>query len=179
MSVFVVSDTHFGHAGVCRFLNPDGSKLRPWESTDEMDEYMVEAWNSVVRPSDKVYHLGDVVMNRKALPILGRLNGRKVLIKGNHDVFRLAEYAEYFEDVMGCHVLDGIVLTHVPVHPSALDRFGINVHGHLHAERVMRREYADYYTEGYTEVIDERYVCVSVEQTEYRPISFDEVRSRV
>ena len=54
-AVFLVSDTHFGHTGVCRFLCEDGTKLRPWDSPEEMDEYMVEAWNKKVRPNDKVY----------------------------------------------------------------------------------------------------------------------------
>ena len=62
-SVFLVSDTHFGHAGVCRFTRTDGvTKLRPWDNADEMDEFMVKAWNERVRPTDKVYHLGDVVI---------------------------------------------------------------------------------------------------------------------
>ncbi len=63
-SVFLVSDTHFGHAGVCRFTHPDDPevKLRPWTDPDEMDEEMVRRWNDCVRPSDKVYHLGDVVI---------------------------------------------------------------------------------------------------------------------
>ena len=71
-AVFLVSDTHFGHAGVCRFLRNDGTKLRPWDNPEEMDEYMVEAWNKKVKPTDKVYHLGDVVINRKALKIMSR-----------------------------------------------------------------------------------------------------------
>ena len=66
-SVFLVSDTHFGHAGVCHFIRNDGvTKLRPWTDPDEMDEEMVKRWNETVRPNDKVYHLGDVVINRKA-----------------------------------------------------------------------------------------------------------------
>ncbi len=49
-SVFLVSDTHFGHAGVCRFTRSDGvTKLRPWTDPDEMDEFMIQAWNDRVR----------------------------------------------------------------------------------------------------------------------------------
>jgi len=45
-SVFLVSDTHFGHAGVCRFTHEDtGVKIRPWTDPDEMDEAMVKLWN--------------------------------------------------------------------------------------------------------------------------------------
>ena len=96
-SVFLVSDTHFGHAGVCRFTEDDGvTKIRPWTDPDEMDEAMVKMWNETVRPNDKVYHLGDVVINRKALGIMRRLNGDKVLIRGNHDIFRDEEYGNTF-----------------------------------------------------------------------------------
>ena len=59
---------------------------------NEMDEEMIKRWNETVRPNDKVYHLGDVVINRKALTTLSRLNGDKVLIRGNHDIFKLEEY---------------------------------------------------------------------------------------
>ncbi len=74
-NTFLVSDTHFGHAGVCHFTESDGvTKIRPWTDPNEMDEAMVKMWNETVRPNDKVYHLGDVVINRKALKTLARLN---------------------------------------------------------------------------------------------------------
>lgn len=84
-NIFLTSDLHIGHSGVTRFLNNDGTKLRPWNTAGEMDEALIERWNKVVRPKDKVYNLGDVVINRKALKTLERLNGDKVLIRGNHD----------------------------------------------------------------------------------------------
>ena len=136
-AVFLVSDTHFGHAGVCRFLRNDGTKLRPWDSPEEMDEYMVEAWNKKVRPNDKVYHLGDVVINRRALKILALLNGDKVLIRGNHDIFRDTEYRHYFREIRAYHVMNGMILSHIPIHSDSLGRFGTNIHGHLHSNRVM------------------------------------------
>lgn len=165
---FLVSDTHFGHAGVCRFLRDDGTKLRPWDNPDEMDEEMVRRWNETVRPNDKVYHLGDVVINRRALSTLSRLNGDKVLIKGNHDIFKLEEYTPYFRDVRGYHVMNGMILSHIPVHEESLARFGTNIHGHLHYNRVKK--------DG---VIDVRYTCVCVEQTDYRPILFEDVIKRI
>ena len=98
-SVFLVSDTHFGHTGVCRFTRNDGEKLRPWTDPDEMDEAMIKAWNERVKPTDKVYHLGDVVINRKALAIMRRLNGDKVLIRGNHDIFKDEDYRAHFREL--------------------------------------------------------------------------------
>jgi calcineurin-like phosphoesterase family protein len=172
-AVFLVSDTHFGHAGVCRFLREDGTKLRPWNSPEEMDEAMVKMWNETVRPNDKVYHLGDVVINRKALSILHRLNGDKILIRGNHDIFKLEDYTRHFRDIRGYHVMNGMILSHIPVHEESLGRFGTNIHGHLHANRVMK---VDEYG---TSWIDPRYHCVCVEQTDFRPILFEDVLKRI
>lgn len=166
-SVFLTSDTHFGHLGVCRFTRDDGTKLRPWDDPDEMDEELVKRWNETVRPKDKVYHLGDVVINRKALKTLHRLNGEKVLIKGNHDIFRIDEYLEFFKDVRAYHVMNGLVLSHIPVHPESLGRFGTNIHGHLHYNRVLK---TDQYNQ---KVIDPDYWCACVEHTDYRPILFE------
>lgn len=176
-SVFLVADTHFGHAGVCRFLREDGTKLRPWTDPDEMDEAMVKAWNERVRPNDKVYHLGDVVINRRALKTLGRLNGDKVLIKGNHDIFRLEEYTEYFREIRAYHVMNGMILSHVPVHPDSLGRFGVNIHGHLHSNRVMQRASttAEFMERGTMKWIDPRYFCVSVEHLpNFAPVLFED-----
>jgi calcineurin-like phosphoesterase family protein len=170
-AVFLVSDTHFGHAGVCRFLRSDGTKLRPWDNPDEMDEEMVRRWNDTVRPNDKVYHLGDVVINRKALKTLWRLNGDKVLIRGNHDIFRDEEYREHFRELRAYHVMNGMILSHIPIHTESLARFGTNIHGHLHANRVM--------TGIKNSKIDVRYHCVCVEQTDFAPILFEDVIKRI
>jgi calcineurin-like phosphoesterase family protein len=181
-ATFLVSDTHFGHAGVCRFTRSDGvTKLRPWDTPEEMDEAMIRLWNERVRPNDKVYHLGDVVINKRALPTLARLNGDKVLIKGNHDIFRLEEYTKYFRDVRGYHVMNGMILSHIPMHEDSLGRFGVNIHGHLHAGRVMRRAGStmQFMEWGVRERIDPRYHCVCVEQTDFAPILFEDVIKRI
>ena len=175
-SVFLTSDTHFGHAGVCRFTRRDGvTKLRPWDSADEMDEAMVERWNDRVRPNDKVYHLGDVVMSRRSLSIMDRLNGDKVLIRGNHDIFRDEDYRKYFRELRAYHVMAGMILSHIPIHSESLGRFGVNIHGHTHADRVMR----PLATSGRSNVVDVRYHCVCVEQTDFAPILFEDVIDRI
>lgn len=161
-TTFIVSDTHFGHKGVCEFLNADGTKLRPWTDPAEMDEAMVELWNSVVKPKDKVYHLGDVVINKKALKILSLLHGDLVLIKGNHDIYKLSDYTPYFRDIRGYHVMDDYILSHIPVHPDSKGRFKGNIHGHLHSRKLD----------------DPWYYCVSVEQIGFKPIPFDTIRNK-
>lgn len=168
-NIFLTSDTHFGHMGVCKFTRSDGvTKLRPWTNPDDMDEAMVEKWNSIVGPKDKVYHLGDVVMEKKKLDIMRRLNGDKVLIRGNHDIYEMKDYAKYFRDIRGCHVLDGLIMSHIPIHAESMARFGCNIHGHTHANRVMIG----------TE-IDPRYFCVCVEQTDFAPIPYETVKDLI
>jgi calcineurin-like phosphoesterase family protein len=174
-SVFLTSDTHFGHAGVCRFMQNDGvTKLRPWTDPDEMDEEMVKRWNETVKPTDKVYHLGDVVINRKALKIMHRLNGDKVLIRGNHDIFKDDDYREHFRELRAYHVMNGMILSHIPLHPESLGRFGVNIHGHTHSNRVMT-----WHPTKQHPVVDPRYHCVCVEQTDFRPILFEDVIQKI
>ena len=168
-SIWLYSDPHFGHAGVCRFLRADGTKLRPWDNPDEMDEAMIKLYNDKVKPNDKVYFLGDVVINRRCLKTLERLNGDKVLIKGNHDIFRLNEYTPYFRDIRAYHVMNGMILSHIPVHESQLERFGTNIHGHTHSNRVKLSNGE----------IDNRYHCVCVEQTNFEPILFEDALEKI
>lgn len=169
-TTFLIADMHFGHAGVCEFVGSDGvNKLRPWTDASQMDEDLVQRWNSRVGPKDKVYVLGDVVINRKALPTLSRLNGDLVLIRGNHDIFKLADYDPYFRDIRAYHVMSGMIFSHIPIHDSSMARFGVNIHGHTHDRRVRL----------VSGEIDVRYHCVSVEQINYTPISLDEVQDRV
>lgn len=81
MNVFFTSDQHFGHANIIRFCN------RPFESVEHMDEVIIANHNKRVGPEDWVFMLGDFAYRSKnqASYYFNRLNGKKVLIKGNHD----------------------------------------------------------------------------------------------
>lgn len=184
---FVISDTHFGHTNSWeKFKLPDGSPLRPFTSNEEMDETMIERWNAKVKPEDTVYHLGDVVINRKHLHLVKRLNGKKRLVRGNHDIFKDKDYYEVgFDSLYGVRVFtDKFILSHIPLHPDSItDRFKVNVHGHLHANEVMRKIVTKPFSPvGQRDVVDQidpRYLCVSVEHTNYEPLSFEEVDERI
>lgn len=171
-NVFFISDTHFGHEKTCTtFKREDGSPLRPFANAQEMDEEMIRRWNSVVRPDDKVYHLGDVVINLKHLSILNRLNGNKRLIRGNHDIGRTKDYSLYFKEIYGVRVLEDMVLTHVPLHPeSVTQRWNVNVHGHYHANIVKHPG---------TRIPDTLYYNVSVEMIDYTPMELSVLRSKI
>ena len=163
-NIFLISDTHFGHTNILSFLKKDGTKLRHFNSVEEMDETLINNWNSVVSKEDKVYHLGDVnfCSFTKLKEIFDRLNGTKVLIKGNHDdKLTLNQFSQLFKDVRAYHILDKYILSHIPIHPESLYRWKANIHGHLH-----------------NNIIDDpRYINVSVERINYTPISFEEIRN--
>lgn len=156
---WVCADHHFGHHNILTFKREDGSPLRPFKTIEDHDETIIKRHNEVVGSSDRVYLLGDVCINRRSLHLLGRLTGRLVLVKGNHDIFKLEDYTPFFDDVRAYvvqkdHEGNKVILSHIPVHPDSLGRFGTNVHGHLH----------------YNKINDPNYVCVSLEHTDYRPI---------
>jgi len=158
-NIWVTSDTHFGHENIIDYCG------RPFSNVKEMDECLVENWNSVVKDGDKVYHLGDVYMGmqQNAMKALSKLKGQKRLILGNHDDgkgkllhihFKKIDVWRYFGEF-------GLLLTHVPVHESTLGKkVGINVHGHIHQNKSP----------------DGPYRCVCVEQTNYTPINIEELR---
>lgn len=171
-NIFFASDHHLGHSNILTFKKEDGSLLRDFKDVDHMNEHIVNCHNSVVRPGDKVYFLGDVTMDRKSkgLEILARMNGEKILVKGNHDQCKPEAYLRYFKDIRGSHQFEGLIMTHIPIHPESLARWGLNVHGHLHAN-VVKRELSH--------LPDPRYFSVCMERINYTPISLEEVKKQV
>lgn len=175
MTDFLIADLHLGHEKACTtFKRADGSPLRPFINAQEMDETIVARWNERVRPQDKVYVLGDVVIARKHMDTLGRLQGKLRLVRGNHDIFPIKEYMKYFGEVYACRVLSDMILTHIPLHPeSVTERFSTNVHGHLHSNEVT------VVNQHNKRVPDSRYLCVSVEHTNFAPVSLEEARELI
>lgn len=172
---WLISDTHFHHSNILKFVDSNtGAKVRPeFESADEMDEVMIERWNSVVNAGDKVYHLGDVFIGdkdrfKKTWP---KLNGTKNLIVGNHDDIRFLTSGGFFKSVylerkfrdMKLH------LSHIPLHQTQHEtgapgsgNFLVNVHGHIHQNPSPAG----------------RYINVSVEAINYTPVDIEEVAER-
>jgi calcineurin-like phosphoesterase family protein len=165
--IWLISDTHWGHANVLKFTDSDGNLIRGsrFSSLEGMDEYMVESWNSVVKDGDKVYNLGDVYFGQ-GHKVLHRLKGQKRLILGNHDNGKDQHLLNNFGKIQVWRMFNefNMLLTHVPVHPQSLEH-GVkwNIHGHLHQNMVD----------------DDRYFNVSVEQIDYKPIHIEDVVQRM
>lgn len=160
---WVISDTHFSHENIIKFCN------RPFVDKWHMNEMMIQNWNSLIAPQDKVYHLGDVYFesNEEAEKIMARLNGHKRLILGNHDNPKDRAIWRYFDQVSMWKVFSEfkLLMTHVPVHPSTFELNGqredwINVHGHIHNNPSPEGNYSN--------------VCV--EQTNYSPVNLEVYR---
>ena len=158
-TIWLISDTHFGHQNIIDFCN------RPFATAKEMDEAMCDHWAETVKPRDIIYHLGDVALGQP--PQLGKLPGRKRLVLGNHDSAKRKHLQEVFSKITMWRMFPefGVLLTHVPVHESTLmeKRFEgrpmINAHGHIHTNASPPGPY----------------VNVCVEKTDYRPIAIDEI----
>jgi len=165
MKVYVVADTHFGHANVLRY------ESRPFPDVEKMDVGMAFGWNNVVGKDDIVYHLGDFCMGPAAqiVPYRARLNGRIFLVKGNHDSRKDRVYFEAgFERVYDKSILvDGCILSHAPIYsdPNAPHDF-VNIHGHVHGNPAFP-------------TIARHSRCVSVERTGYVPMRFELVKAEV
>ena len=161
---YFITDPHFGHHNILKFTDNEGKLTRPgFKDIEEHDNLIIENINKVVRVCDKLYILGDVVMNRKNMSILDRINTKKIiLVRGNHDIFQLKDYLPYFRDVRAYKIMPkhGIIFSHIPIHPCQLEnRFNFNIYGHMHQNKID----------------DPRYFNICPEQIGYEVIDLEEI----
>ena len=125
MTIFFTGCTHFGHKKIIQLAD------RPFESVEEMDAVLIERWNKKVKKSDTVYHLGDVTFGDMA-NYIPTLNGRKILIRGNHDPI-LQDIRSYsgFDYVLE-YLEIGISGTKVVLFHYPIDDWNGRWKGHLH-----------------------------------------------
>jgi calcineurin-like phosphoesterase family protein len=170
VNVFVISDLHLGHSNILKFMHND-KPLRPFQDLNEMHTTIMDNWKRVVAPQDKVYVLGDVAFKLEAMHMFDYLPGHKRLVLGNHDKFDIGVYAKYFEKIFGVTQINGVWLTHVPMHECSAgqDRVKKNIHGHLHANKIARADGSPH----------PKYFNASVECINYTPISIEEVLSGI
>lgn len=128
---FFISDTHFGHANIIKYSN------RPFANVDEMNNTLIHNWNSVVKPEDEVWHLGDFALGGgTAEKYLSRLNGKIHLIVGNHEnpALRIREKfasVDYYREIYVERQL--IILCHYAFRVWNKSHHGsYNLFGHSH-----------------------------------------------
>lgn len=133
--IYFTADTHFCHSNVVRMEN------RPFQSVEEMDRTLIRNWNARVSPDDDIYILGDLTLKGPTLAnaLLEQLQGRKYLIRGNHDRFADREnfrrdafvwVKDYFEL---CIQGNYFILCHYPLLSwNGMYRGSFQLHGHQH-----------------------------------------------
>jgi calcineurin-like phosphoesterase family protein len=147
-------------------------------TAEESDKLIIDNWNKVVTKRDLVYVLGDITMeNQNDIPkYISQLNGRIVLIGGNHDTKQCCDvYRKLGITVMGCLKYKGFICTHIPVHPYELEQedrqlLRGNIHGHVHRSGEIDGI-------SYTPKTDygPLYYNVNIELHNYTPIAFDDL----
>lgn len=167
---FVISDPHFGHRAIinaARKLPSIPDEFRSMDQVEFMNLYMIGAWNSVVSHEDEVIVLGDIAFNmspEEVAHVISCLNGKKILIRGNHDRGKSHHYwvrAGFTASIDGPIVLrtmdgDRVILSHEPVmRPAAL-----NICGHKHMSNIG---------------LGPKHICVCMERMAYKPARISEI----
>lgn len=133
MQTFFTSDTHFGHTNIIKYCN------RPFSDVDEMNREMAKIWNEIVGFRDTVYHLGDFAFGNltEIERYRKKLNGKIILVKGNHDKGGLENLQNIFDEVVtSASITDGediLHMQHFPM-PDPLDNYPNHyyLNGHVH-----------------------------------------------
>ena len=159
-NIWFTSDTHFDHANIIKYCN------RPFSHKDEMNETMVQNWNSVVGHNDTIYHIGDFSFSKDPGKFFHRLNGKKILIKGNHDKqittrLFLGLVYDYYE-----LKIDGkfIVLCHYAFKVFNKSHHGaLNLFGHSHGTLSENTQQID----------------VGVDRWNFTPVNLEQIEERM
>lgn len=162
--VYFTADLHLGHRNIIEYCD------RPFDSVEDMNEALIENWNKKVKMDDKVFMLGDFALgSSEQIKKWGRaLKGNKTLILGNHDRASKSVYLEAgFREVIKYPILwsDLYILSHAPKFMTDMGPY-FNIYGHVHNDE----KYQDVGTNS---------CCISVERTNYAPLSFKELREKV
>jgi calcineurin-like phosphoesterase family protein len=161
MNIFFTADTHYGHNAVIQFCR------RPYNDVKEMDADLIKRWNDRVTNRDTVFHLGDFTFygNAKAAEIYGELNGKKILIRGNHDRGMAKWWFDLWDEVHYYYELkdnrERFYLTHFPFEEWD---YGYHLHGHTH-NNLSREVWNKHYR-----------LDVGVDVHNFAPIELTEVR---
>ncbi|MDU1847578.1 MAG: metallophosphoesterase [Niallia nealsonii] len=166
---YFISDTHFFHENIIKFSN------RPFEDVAKMNQTLISNWNAVIEQKDEVYILGDFVVRgtgKQANEILEQLNGKKYLIKGNHEYYLddpefKNSYFEWIKDYYSFkYNKKTFVLFHYPILEwNGFYNDSIHLYGHVHHKK---KEYL-------RNILGPRAINVGVDVNNFFPISLEQV----
>lgn len=162
---------HLGHEWMARH--------RGFQDSLHHDEYLVNQWNKIVNKKDITYILGDITMEKSEhYYLLDQLNGRKIVVLGNHDLPKHSkELLNYVESVAGMIDYKGCVLTHCPIHPAEISFCRLNIHAHIHENKLEEVEYLSRYGDPGEKVEKTlyKYRCVDAKLIDFKPKTLEEL----
>ena len=170
--IWFCSDLHLGHSNMYKFTNYDGTKCRPWDNYEEAEEYMLQEFNKVLKPTDTLYILGDVASktDRASYFFNSLVPCRRILLMGNHDnKIGFKFLSKYFNEIRGAYNLENYIMTHIPVSSGSKGRFKRNLHGHTHSNLIT--------IDNNGKIPDLWYRNVCVERTGFKLINFSEIKT--
>jgi len=182
--MFLISDTHFFHNNIIKYSD------RPFKNDKEMNNFMIESWNSNVGKNDKVIHLGDLAIGWDKTfktkrdcykDLVSKLNGYKILVRGNHDRETKSFYLDLgFSEVYDYYVYDNTLFIHYPLKIERnfmkpelisfiefmknyvkINKLRKIIHGHTHNRNPKLKNHYN----------------VSVEMIGYKPIHYSEINN--
>lgn len=160
--LFVISDHHFWHSNIIKYEN------RPFANVAEMNEQMIQSWNSVVTPEDVVFHIGDFSFGGRNYwdTILERLDGRIIYFRGNHDRVSRRQLKKRFVDVFDMLILSeaDVTFCHYPKPAGKNITTRWLISGHSHTKKPSKYQYLNYTV-----------INVSVEHLDYVPRKLDTI----
>jgi len=171
--IYFTSDTHFDHSNIINLCK------RPFKDVNQMNEKIIQNWNSCVNDDDEIYIIGDFTFNGNgtdANNILSRLNGIKYMIKGNHDKFLNDEAFDknYFEWIKDYHVLNyqkrKLILFHYPILEWD-DYYGDSIHLHGHVHNCSKNKDQQKRVDS----LGKRAINVGVDVNNFTPISIEKI----
>ncbi len=164
--IYFISDTHFSHTNIIKYCN------RPFRNVEEMNETIINNWNSIVGKNDTVYHLGDFALyNNELKDLVSKLNGKIYLIRGNHDRKTVTFYNKAGLEVIPTQTkLDEykLILSHRPLMDSQIPKGYINIHGHIHNKLIQDELDENIYSR-------DKHINVSVDVIDFKPININKL----
>lgn len=144
---WIIGDPHISHKVL--------DKARGWNSLIDLPI----AINKLVSTNDTIYWLGDMVFgDNKEKDLRTLFSSIKCrnhkLVLGNHDAGLMMQRLKVFKSIDSFLVIEGCLLSHIPIHEYCVDSWKKNIHAHLHGGRIK----------------DSRYACVSLERTDLKPV---------
>jgi calcineurin-like phosphoesterase family protein len=141
MKTYLASDLHFSHKNIAKFCPKTRGHWDTRNDPEKMNQDMIQMWNAIVQPEDRVYILGDVAFcsATEAVKILQQLNGSLILIEGNHDQKSLRDpaFRSCFKEIHKYYSMTyadtRVVMFHYPIAEwDQMHRGAVHFHGHLH-----------------------------------------------